>query len=329
VIQEFLRPVNARGAFYRGIQAYTGEVLPAWQEADIVIMGLFDKKKGLFENSRSAWYSLGENPAGKNIKTVDLGDLVFDGSPEAIDSMVLPFLNELLNGLKGRLILFGDTRCITTSFFRSVARPMDVSVLSARIEWNPVFPDQEITFDWSQTGLDQIYIIGVQNYLLTGPEKKSAEKSHLHIIRLAEVKKEPLIFDLYMRSSRIIYFDLESTPNHYFDETFPYLTGFDMDDWSAASYFSGISPVNLITVMDFKGRRNTNLLRLAALNLWHKLWGEYNKLEDYPLISKEKLKKIVSGTERKIYYVNEFTGRCWEEDERGNLTPCLKKNLLN
>jgi hypothetical protein len=324
-MKDFFVPLQKFSGFYTTVQYHNGARFPRWQEASLIIAGVFFKSS--YHDRAHIFRSyLNELSAFdfEQGRVADLGDIVLEDI-DAVKTLFFPLLKKLMEDSGARILLFGDLDYISVAMINSLQTDAEVGMFDVAPVMEVRHGDLQSVINPSSKHLRKLHFLGVQNHYLKRKLLKKINPEKVNLIRYADIRSNYKVLDLYTRSSDLIFLNFRSTARYLArEESLPYVTGFDVNDWLHSGYYSGISPVNKIFGINFQNLRDDDLLRIKSLTMWHFLKGFDNNIDDYPLIPKNKLTEVVHKENGKEYkfYVNEFTNRWWK-CKNGGLEPFL------
>lgn len=302
-------------------------------KADIVIIGVAEQRNGYDNHScskspdyiRKLLYSL--RNFDSDIVLFDAGNvrgLGLNDRYQALKEVSSWFLD------KGSVVvIIGGTQELTFPLYdalSSVKKDINIVIGDAMIDLDVTNQDfssrtwiNRITED-KQEALNDLSILGVQNYLVSSAQERYIQENNFDIIRLGEIRGNGITkSEIPLRDSHIVSLDMRMIKGQYqFSEKVISPHGIEPFEACLISRYAGLSDsLNFFGLFEVSDNDSQGFIdiALASQMIWHFIDGYINRCNDFPKRSLDEYKYYVVQIEELgkelSFYQNPINGRWW------------------
>lgn len=304
-------------------------------DAEVVVIGAPESRNGLDNRScsnapdaiRKYLYGLRSFP--KDLRLADAGNLKGKGVNDRYQALKEVTHWFLEKGIV--VILLGGTQDLTFPVFNAFAAiNNDVNMVVADAMVDLDVSNQDFSsrawinkiLENHKALINDLSILGVQNYLISSQQEAHLQAHRHEIIRLGEIRGQGISkTEIPLRDAQLLSIDLRVVKGqHQFSEKVTSPHGLEPHEACQICRYAGLSDqLKLIGIFEVATGNNVETENevLGSQMVWHFLDGYINRFGDFPVRSLDEYKYFVVHLEEigegLRFYQNPVNGRWWME----------------
>jgi hypothetical protein len=301
---------------------------PAWESADIIIIGAYfsEKGKNANESIRTQFYSL--STPTEEMKIADLGDIIPRENALAQQELMALIIGKLMKAGKLVLLLCENKKMFFSQYlaYENISERVDYVQVSPRLSLseNTELNDNSVNsyiLKQDFPKVENFTNLGFLKYWVKENElNKLLETSHSQAIRCGELNEKITETEPYLRTANMISLDLSVVKHCDSPGSFSSSGGFSSSDICRIARYAGCgTAVKSIsfTGLDVERDIHAQSAMLCAMMMWYCVEGFYSRREENPTSHSPHFRKysvkLNAEIEEIIFYHSLATQRWWME----------------